>query len=80
MDELTKRLQLKRLQLVEAISGSDAMTNARVDLEDAAADERIDGERWEQIRRWVFPLLERERERLSVECDHLRERLAEGRG
>jgi hypothetical protein len=66
MDELTQNLQL-----MEVISASDATNNARVDLEDAHADGRIDPERWEGIRRHVFPLLDTERERLDVEYRRL---------
>ena len=66
MDELTKELRV-----VEVISASDAMTNARIDLEEAAANGGISEQRWEGIRRYVFPLLESERERLDQEYRRL---------
>ena len=47
------------------------LNNACVELEDAAANEAIDGERWEAIRRYVFPLLEAEHERLDGEYHRL---------
>ena len=53
------------LELMEVIAASDAINNARADLEDAEADGRIEAERWEAIRRYVFPLLEAEHERLA---------------
>ena len=56
MDEFTRDLEL-----MEVISAADAMVNARVDLEEAEADGRIDEERWEAIRRHVFPCLRRRR-------------------
>jgi hypothetical protein len=59
-------------ELMEVISAADAMVNARVDLEEAEADGRIDEERWEAIRRYVFPLLEAEAERLDGEYRRLR--------
>jgi hypothetical protein len=59
-------------ELMEVISAADAMVNARVDLEEAEADGRIDEERWEAIRRHVFPLLEAEAERLDGEYRRLR--------
>ena len=65
MDELTRELRL-----MEVIAASDAMINARVELEDAAED--MDSERRETIRRYVFPLLEREHERLGGEYRRLR--------
>jgi hypothetical protein len=34
---------------MEVISAADAMVNARVDLEEAEADGRIDEERWDVI-------------------------------
>jgi hypothetical protein len=66
MDELTRELEL-----FEVIAASDAMNNARTALEDAAQDEG-NGERWEAIRRYVFPLLEAEHERLGEEYRRLR--------
>jgi hypothetical protein len=65
MNDLTRELEL-----VEVISASDAMNNARVELEDVARG--MDPERWDQIRSHVFPLLEAERERLSGEYRQLR--------
>jgi hypothetical protein len=65
MDDFTRDLQL-----MEVISASDAMSNAQVELEDAA--ENMDLERWEAIRRHVFPLLEAEYERLDGEYHRLR--------
>lgn len=51
MDEFTQELEL-----MEAIvSAADATVNARVHLEDAEAEGRIEAERWEGIRRHVFP-------------------------
>jgi hypothetical protein len=46
-------------------------TNACVDLEAAATNGEIVGERWEGIRRYVLPLLEAERERLDQEHHRL---------
>jgi hypothetical protein len=60
----------QELELLEVISASDAMNNARVELEDVAED--MDRERWEAIRRYVFPLLEAEHERLNGEYRQLR--------
>jgi hypothetical protein len=65
MDELTHELEL-----FEVIAASDAMNNAAVELEDVAGD--MDPERWETIRRYVFPLLEAERGRLDAEHRRLR--------
>jgi hypothetical protein len=65
MDEFTQELRL-----MEVIAASDAMVNARVELEDAAAD--MDPERWEAIQRYVFPLLQAEHERLDPEYHRLR--------
>jgi hypothetical protein len=66
MDEYTRELEL-----MEVIAASDAMNNARVDLEDAHADARIETERWQQIRRYVFPLLDAELLRLDGEYHRL---------
>jgi hypothetical protein len=66
MDDFTRDLEL-----MEVISASDAMNNARVELEDAA--ENMDLERWEAIRRYVFPLLEAEHERLAAEYARLQD-------
>ena len=43
-----------------------------MDLEDAEADDTIDEERWEEIRRYVFPLIEAEAARLDAEYQRLR--------
>jgi hypothetical protein len=59
------------LELFEVIAASDAMNNARVELEDAA--ENMEPERWEAIRRYVFSVLEAERGRLDVEYRWLRD-------
>ncbi len=67
MNELTRELEV-----MEVIAASDAMNNVRVDLEDAHADGRINPERWEAIRRHVFPVLEAERARLDAEYHRLR--------
>jgi hypothetical protein len=48
------------------------MVNARVELEDAEADGRLGAERWEEIRRYVFPLIEAEAARLDAEYQRLR--------
>jgi hypothetical protein len=58
----------RELEIIEVISAAGAVVNARakrarVDLEDAEADDRIDEERWEEIRRYVFPLIERPKRR-----------------
>jgi len=60
------------LEIMEVISAADAMVNARVELEEAEADGRIGAERWEGIRRHVFPLPEAEAERLDGEYRRLR--------
>lgn len=65
MDELTHELEL-----FEIIAASDAMNNARVELEEAAGG--MDPERWGEIRRYVFPLLGAEHERLAGVCQRLR--------
>ena len=41
-------------------------------LEDAEADDRIVEERWEEIRRYVFLLIEAEAARLDAEYQRLR--------
>jgi hypothetical protein len=61
----------RELEIIEVISAS-AVVNARVDLEDAEADDRIDEERWEEIRRYVFPLIEAGAARLDAEYQRLR--------
>jgi hypothetical protein len=61
----------RELEIIEVISAA-AVVNARVDLEDAEADDRIDEERWEEIRRYVFPLIEAEAARLDAEYQRLR--------
>ena len=50
-------MHARELEIIEFISAADAMVNARVELEEAEADGRIDEERWEGIRRHVFPCL-----------------------
>jgi hypothetical protein len=65
MDELTTNLQL-----METISASDAMNNARTVLEEAAED--MDTEHWEAIRRYVFPLPQAEHDRLDGAYQRLR--------
>jgi hypothetical protein len=68
VDEFTRELKL-----MEVTSASDAMNNARAELEDAAAaDGGENAERWEGIRRHVFPLLEAERKRLAAQYRYLR--------
>jgi hypothetical protein len=58
----------RELEIIEVISAAaEAVVNARVDLEDAEADDRIDEERWEEIRRYVFPLIEAGAARLDAE-------------
>jgi len=57
-------------QLVETICASDAMNNAKVVLEEHA--EMLSEEQWEGIRRFVFPLLKAESERLDGEFRRLR--------
>jgi hypothetical protein len=68
VDELTRELEL-----FEVIAASDAMNNACTELEDAAED--VDPERWETIRRYVFPVLETERARQDAEYRRLRSSL-----
>lgn len=65
MDELTTNLKL-----MEAISASAAMNNARSMLEETAA--YIEPEQWEGIRRYVLPLLQAEHDRLKGEYHRLR--------
>jgi len=48
------------------------MVNARVELEDAEDDGRIGADRWEEIRCYVFPLIEAEAARLDAEYQRLR--------
>ncbi len=66
MDEFTRDLQL-----TETICASDALSNARVVLEEA--EEVLSEEQYQGIRRFVFPLLEAESERLEEECRRLRD-------
>jgi hypothetical protein len=65
MDEYTRDLQL-----TETICASDALSNARVVLEEA--EEVLSVEQYQGIRRFVFPLLEAESERLDEEYRRLR--------
>ena len=68
MDEFTQELEL-----MEAIvSAADVTLNARVHLEDAEAEGRIEAERREGIRRHVFPLLDAEARRLDADYRRLR--------
>jgi hypothetical protein len=72
VDEFTRELSL-----FEVIAASDACNNARTELEEAAARAPAEGdagERLEAIRRFVFPLLEAEHERLAGKYHRLRER------
>jgi hypothetical protein len=68
MDESTRDPRL-----MEVIAASEAMTNARVELEAAREAGAIDDARWEGIYRYVFPILEAEGARLGVEYRRLRE-------
>ncbi len=71
MDELTREIEL-----LEVIAASDAMNNDRTFLEVCAeepASEEAE-EMWEAIRRYVFPLLADEHDRLAVEYLRLREK------
>jgi hypothetical protein len=62
----------REFELFEAIATSDAMNNARTELEVCAEDAEGDAaERWEAIRRYVFPLLEAEHGRLDDEYHRL---------
>jgi hypothetical protein len=65
MDEFTRDLEL-----MEVISASDALNNARTVLEEAETP--LDEEQREAMRRHVFPALEREHERLAGEYMRLR--------
>ena len=65
-------MDARELEIIEVISAADAAVNARVDLEDAETDGRIDEERWEEIRCYVFPLIEAEAARLDAEYQRLR--------
>ena len=65
MDEYTRAFQL-----IETICASDAMNNARTVLEEA--EDTLGEELYEGIRRFVFPVLEAESERLDEECRRLR--------
>ena len=65
MDEYTRSLQL-----TETICALDALSNARVVLE--GAEEALSVEQYQGIRRFVFPLLEAEWERLEEEYRRLR--------
>lgn len=65
MDELTRDLEL-----MEVITASDAINNARTVLEETLED---NDEEWcEGIRRHVYPLLEAEHKRLGAEYRRLR--------
>ena len=66
MDEYTRAFQL-----IETICASDAVNNARAVLEEHA--ETLSEEQWEGIRRFVFPVLEAESERLDGEYRRLRD-------
>jgi hypothetical protein len=65
IDEYTRAFQL-----IEMICASDALSNARVVLEEA--EEVLSVEQYQGIRRFVFPLLEAESERLDEEYRRLR--------
>ncbi len=65
MDEYTRDLQL-----TETLCASDALSNARVVLEEA--EEVLSVERYQGIRRFVFPQLEAEWECLDGEYCRLR--------
>jgi hypothetical protein len=64
MDEYTRAFQL-----IETICASDAMNNARTVLEEA--EDTLGEELYEGIRRFVFPVLEAESERLGEEYRRL---------
>jgi glutamine synthetase type III len=70
MDDLNRELEL-----FEVIAASDAMNTARTELKERAKDAAGEDaeERWEAIRRYVFPLLEAEHERLAAEYARLRD-------
>jgi len=65
MDEYTRAFQL-----IETICASDAMNNARTVLEEA--EDTLGEGLNEGIRRFVFPVLEAESERLGEEYRRLR--------
>ena len=65
MEEYTRDLQL-----TETICASDALSNARVVLEEA--EDVLSVEQYQGIRRFVFPLLEAESERLDEDYRRLR--------
>ena len=65
MDEYTRDLQL-----TETICASDALSTARIVLEEA--EELLSVEQYQGIRRFVFPLLEAESERLDEDYRRLR--------
>jgi hypothetical protein len=65
MDEYTRNLQF-----TETICASDALSNARLVLEEA--EEVLSVEQYQGIRRFVFPLLEAKSERLDKEYRRLR--------
>ena len=65
MDEYTRAFQL-----IETICASDAMNNARTVLEEP--EDTLGEELYEGIRRFVFPVLEAESERLGEEYRRLR--------
>ena len=58
MDEYTRDLQ-RDLQLTQTICASDALSNARVVLEEA--EEVLSVEQYQGIRRFVFPCSRRNR-------------------
>ena len=66
MDEYTRNFRL-----IETICASDTVNNARTVLEEHA--ETLSEEQWESIRRFVFPVLEAESERLDGEYRQLRD-------
>jgi hypothetical protein len=65
IDEYTRDLHL-----TETICASGALSNARAVLEEA--EEVLSVEQYQGIRRFVFPLLEAESERLDEEYRRLR--------
>jgi hypothetical protein len=71
MDEYTRDLQLTQT-ICASDAFSDALSNARVVLEEA--EEVLSAEHYQGIRRFVFPLLEAEWERLDEEYRSLRGR------
>ena len=57
----------KELKMVEIVSASDALNNARTVLEEHMPED----EQWaDAVRRFVFPLLADEHDRLA--CEHVR--------